>query len=547
MSPTSVSSGSESAAIFSVAVTTGNGETLPATETATVDVGSTNCVASLTPSGSGGAGTCTIGNSALTAGGPYAVTVSYPGDTDLTSSSGTAPTGLTVTAAKSNQAPLSITSTSGTFGTPLTLVTSGGSGTGALSYVVDSGGTATGCVVTSGSLSSTSAGTCILTATKAGDTNFNPVSSAATTINLAKSNQAPLSITSTSGTFGTPLTLVTSGGSGTGALSYVVDSGGTATGCVVTSGSLSSTSAGTCILTATKASDGNYNSVSSSATTITLTAAKSNQAPLSITSTSGTFGTPLTLVTSGGSGTGALSYVVDSGGTATGCVVTSGSLSSTSAGTCILTATKAGDSNFNPVSSAATTINLAKSNQAPLSITSTSGTFGTPLTLVTSGGSGTGALSYVVDSGGTATGCVVTSGSLSSTSAGTCILTATKASDGNYNSVSSSATTITLGGTDATHTSMSLKSLNLQFGNESAETFTVKVTAASGTPTGTVTITSSVGTLCTVTLVSGTGSCSLTNSQLPVGTYTHVLAIYNPTGGFVASSSSDPQTITVRS
>jgi hypothetical protein len=94
---------------------------------------------------------------------------------------------------------------------------------------------------------------------------------------------------------------------------------------------------------------------------------------------------------------------------------------------------------------------------------------------------------------------------------------------------------------------MSLKSLNLQFGNESAETFTVKVTAASGTPTGTVTITSSAGTLCTVTLVSGTGSCSLTNSQLPVGTYTHVLAIYNPTPGFVASSSSDPQTITVRS
>jgi hypothetical protein len=188
-----------------------------------------------------------------------------------------------------------------------------------------------------------------------------------------------------------------------------------------------------------------------------------------------------------------------------------------------------------------------KSNQAPLTITSTSGTFGTPLTLTTNGGSGTGAVTYALDGGGSASGCSITSGALSSTSAGTCIVTATKAMDSNYNPVSSSATTITLNGASiTTHTSLSLTTLNPRYGDESEETFHVNVSATSGTPTGTVTITSSAGTLCTATLLNGTGTCSLTNRQLPEGTYTGILAIYNPTGGFAASSSSTPQTIRVR-
>ncbi|HUE08785.1 MAG TPA: Ig-like domain-containing protein, partial [Acidimicrobiales bacterium] len=544
--PTSVAFGSESTSVFTVTVTTGNGEPLPATEPVTVTVGSTSCVASVAPSGDGGTGTCNIGNSALAVGGPYKVKASYSGDVDLTSSSGTASTGLTVTSAKINQSPLSITSTNGTFGTPLTLTTSGGSGTGAVSFAVNGGGTASGCSISSGQLSSTSAGTCIVTATKAGDSTYNPISSSPTTITLGKANQAALTVTSTSGTVGTPLTLTTSGGSGTGALSFVLNSGGTASGCSLSSGKLSATSAGTCIVTATKAGDSNYNQVSSAATAITF---KANQAALSITSTNGTFGTPLTLTTSGGSGTGAVSFVVDSGGTASGCSISSGQLSATSAGTCIVTATKAGDSNFNQVSSSPTTITLGKANQAALSITSTNGTLGTPLTLTTSGGSGTGAVSFVVNGGGTASGCSISSGKLSSTSAGTCIVTATKAGDSNYNQVSSAATAITIAPAVSipTHTSLSLSTFLPVFGNESAETFTVHVTASSGTPTGTVTITSSAGTLCTATLSAGSGTCSLTNTQLPVGFYNNIVAVYNPTGSFQASNSSTPQTIFVRS
>jgi hypothetical protein len=81
--------------------------------------------------------------------------------------------------------------------------------------------------------------------------------------------------------------------------------------------------------------------------------------------------------------------------------------------------------------------------QAPLTISSTSGAFGTALHLTTSGGSGTGVLSFSVTNG-TATGCAVTSGVLTSQSSGTCIVTATKAADANYDAISSNATTIEL-------------------------------------------------------------------------------------------------------
>jgi hypothetical protein len=394
--------------------------------------------------------------------GPYTLTSTSAGTCVVTATSAadsnynaisSAPT--TVTLAPANQAALTVTSTSGTYLTPLTLTTSGGSGTGAVSYVAVNG-TATGCTVNGTApgpytLTSSSAGTCLVTATKAADSNYNAVSSAQATVALGKANQAALTVTSTTGNYNTPITLTTSGGSGTGAVTYVTTNG-TATGCTVNGTApgpytLTSTQAGTCNVTATKAADGNYNAVSSAATTVTF--AKLNQAALTLTSTSGTYLTPLTLTYSGGSGAGAISYGA-ANGTATGCTVNGTgpyTLTSTSAGTCTVTATLAGNVDYNAVSSTPTTVTLAPANQAALTVTSTSGTFNTPLTLTTSGGSGTGAVTYVAVNG-TAAGCTVNGTgpyTLTSTSAGTCLVTATKAADSNYNAVSSAQATVTLG------------------------------------------------------------------------------------------------------
>ncbi len=113
----------------------------------------------------------------------------------------------------------------------------------------------------------------------------------------------------------------------------------------------------------------------------TLTINKMNQAALTVTSTAGIYGTALTITTSGGSDGGAVTYTV-SNGTATGCAVSGSTpytLSSTSVGTCIVTATMAGNAEYLPVSSAATTVKLlsatvlvSAASTSSASVTSTS-------------------------------------------------------------------------------------------------------------------------------------------------------------------------------
>jgi hypothetical protein len=85
------------------------------------------------------------------------------------------------------------------------------------------------------------------------------------------------------------------------------------------------------------------------------------------------------------------------------------------------------------------TVGLA---QTVLAVTSVRATYGRTFALHTSGGSGTGALTYAVTNG-SATGCSLSGATLKSATAGTCLVTATKANDATYAIISSSATTVT--------------------------------------------------------------------------------------------------------
>ena len=93
---------------------------------------------------------------------------------------------------------------------------------------------------------------------------------------------------------------------------------------------------------------------------------RATQAALTVTSTAGTYPTPLPLTTSGGSTGGPVTYTATNG-TATGCSVSGGApytLSSTSAGSCTVTATMAGNATYEPVSSAPTPVTFAASTPA---------------------------------------------------------------------------------------------------------------------------------------------------------------------------------------
>ncbi len=93
----------------------------------------------------------------------------------------------------------------------------------------------------------------------------------------------------------------------------------------------------------------------------------------------------------------------------------------------------------------------------------------------------------------------------------------------------------------ATTMALRLSKSTVMVGKENVETFTVTVKAASGPlakPFATVNLENGKTTLCVAILdFSGVGTCSLTASQLPVGTYSSINASYPGATGFNASNS----------
>jgi hypothetical protein len=251
---------------------------------------------------------------------------------------------------------------------------------------------------------------------------------------LTASQVTPVAVTGPSSmTFGATGNAAASGGNGTGA--YIFSAGGS-TGCSLSGNTVSVIDATLpCSLTVTKAADNNYNSATSAPFTVTLN--KATQAALTVTAPGGVaYKTTGTATASGGSGTGALSF---NAGSSTGCSVSGTTVSVINpALLCSLTATKAADNNYNSATSAPFSVTLNKANQATVMVTGPgSVTYGTTGTASALGGSGSGAYSFNATG---STGCSVTGKTVSvSNAGGTCILTATKAGDVNYNASSVSA------------------------------------------------------------------------------------------------------------
>jgi hypothetical protein len=263
---------------------------------------------------------------------------------------------------------------------------------------------------------------------------------------------------------------------------------------------------------------------------LTQTVNKANQAALLLNA-----GTPLTynvtetLTTTGGSGTGGVSYSLISGS----CTLLGDQLTANSGtGTCTVQATRAGDANYNPAT-ASSTVTLQKADQSAFALNA-----GTPLTynvtetLTTSGGSGTGAVSYSLISGS----CTLVADQLTADSGtGTCNVQATRAADNNYNQATASAT-------------VTLQKASTTTGLNASVAFAIPVPAVTLTatinnsvsgaaPTGTVAFTangSNIAGCASVAVVSGVATC-ITNSLTP-GVY-DITALYSGDGNYLGSTS----------
>lgn len=227
--------------------------------------------------------------------------------------------------------------------------------------------------------------------------------------------------------YGGSTSIATLGGEGQGAVSYSLLSGGDV--CSLNGAEVSGIGIGTCTIRATKAADGVHPMQTADAE---VHVTRADQQPLALAMNPSTLtylGVGL-LSTSGGSGTGAISYTIQTG--AGVCSISGNQLNGTGVGQCTIVATKAGDALYNPTSSAPLIVEVGRAEQQALSIV-----FDPSLlhisemsNLTTSGGSGTGAITYSIAAG--SGNCEIVGQQVRGTGVGTCTVMALKAGDALY-------------------------------------------------------------------------------------------------------------------
>ena len=305
------------------------------------------------------------------------------------------------------------------------------------------------------------AGTSAVTATFTPSNTTNYFSGETTTITVSVtqgSQTSALVLSSTIATFGADLTLTTTGGSGGGAVTYARDSGP----CSISGSTFTPTSAGTCYVTATMAANGNYLAANSASTAITIRKfTPIFQSWIDASATYGDSNFDLTAPTVNGSILGIFTY---SSATTSVATVSGNTLTVIGAGTSVITATFTPSDATNYLSGGTTTMTVRVgqiSQLSTLAISSIAATYGSNLTLATTGGSGSGLVTYVRNSGP----CTILGSTLTPTGVGTCYVTATKATSGNYLANNSVSTAITIN--QITPTFLTWSGVPKTFGNPS--------------------------------------------------------------------------------
>jgi hypothetical protein len=226
------------------------------------------------------------------------------------------------------------------------------------------------------------------------------------------------------------------------------------------------------------------------------------------------------------------------------------------AGTAQLTATYNGDPDYARSVSAARTLSVAKAaSSTALSLSTAKAIYGggpgERLSVTVTSMYGVIPAGTVAVKSGAATVCTIALAA----GKGSCLLAATAlpagtqrltaAYGGSIDVTASTSAAVSLSVTKAiTRIALSLSAPKVTYGKEQAERLTVTVFPQySGVPTGWVTVKAGAVTICTITLASGRGTCTLTPSKIRAGIYS-LQASYPGSGNFTGSASAR-QTLTV--
>ena len=332
---------------------------------------------SVTATGGGGTKPVTLGidpattNSACTIGGSV-VTFHHAGSCVVAANQAasvgyTAATTATQTIVvpKAAQAISFSLPSSGSRTTSLTLSSTGGGSGNPVIFSVDPTTTNSACSITGATtLHLDHAGACVVDADQAGSSDYAPAAQVQHAIAVSKSSQAiSFSLPSSGSVGGTQPLSATGGGSGNG-VTFSVDGSTSNSACSITGGTtLHLDHVGSCVVDADQAGDSDYAAAPQAQQTLTV--GKASQAITFTLPGSGTKnGTQPLSATGGGSGN-AVTFSVDATTTNNACSITGGTtLHLDHAGSCVVDADQAGDSDYTAAPQAQQTLTVGKASQA---------------------------------------------------------------------------------------------------------------------------------------------------------------------------------------
>jgi large repetitive protein len=338
--------------------------------------------------------------------------------------------GTTSNAISASGAP-SAGSTHGTY-TPSATASSGDK----VAITLDKG--SSGCSLSDGKVTFTGSGNCVVDFNDPGNTTYAAAAQVTQSIKVYSGNTISTSTFPSAGSAGGAFA---PGATATSGDKVVMTLDKNSSGCALDGGWIDFKSSGTCIVNLNDLGNGAFAAASQVQRSVKVYSSNTISAstPPAAGAIHGTY-SPSASVTSGDK------VAISLNSESTGCSLSDGKVTFTDNGVCVIDFNDAGNGSFAPASEVKQTITVGSGNpktQGSITITSTSTHYGLPLTLSSTGGSGSGATSYTVTAAGSAN-CSISGDTLTSKHAGTCVVTAIKASDGTYAAASSLATTITV-------------------------------------------------------------------------------------------------------
>ncbi|KQC01619.1 S-layer family protein, partial [Pedobacter sp. Hv1] len=329
----------------------------------------------------------------------------------------------TLTINKASQSIIFTTLTNKTYGdAAFALSATGGASTQTITYVSSNTNVAT---IVGNTVTIIGAGNTTITASQAGDANYNAATPVDQVLTVGKAAQAITFAALANKTYNdVPFTLTATGGGSNQAITYVSSNTNVAT---IVGNLVTIVGAGSTTITASQTGDGNYNAAS--AVDQTLTVGKANQIITFTALTNKTYNdAPFALTATGGGSNQTITYISSNTSVAT---IVGNIVSIVGAGNTTITASQAGDGNYNAASAVDQVLTVGKANQTITFTALTNKTYGdVPFALTATGGGSNQTITYISSNTNVAT---IVGNQVTIVGAGNTTITASQVGNGNYN------------------------------------------------------------------------------------------------------------------